>query len=248
MSDGIQFDKAQFGSGEHCVDCQNPLQGSYFRLNRNTLCSGCADKARCDHQLHQSQSGGLGRALVFGLGAAVAGAAIYGLILSLTGYEFGLIAILNGWMVGKAMMRGSRDKGGRRFQYVALLVTYLSITAGYVPTIINELRNMSNASADKESAAETDSKAATAPVSTDAEADAPPLTATGLLLGFAVMLGIAAILPVLNVTAGISGLIGVAIIVFGLMQAWKETQEKPFALSGPFVLEPHDTGTSEAPA
>jgi hypothetical protein len=223
-------------------------------LNDNTLCPACADKARCDHQLHQSQSGGLGRAAVFGLGAAFAGAAIYGVILLLTGYEFGLIAILNGWMVGKAMMKGARGKGGRRFQYTALMITYLSITAGYIPSIIKELGNMANTSASKESTLEEgDSKSETAPVTALANkaADAPadePITAVGFFLGFAVMLGIAAILPVLNVTTGISGLIGIAIIVFGLMQAWKETQARPFALSGPFALEPPGTKTNEAPA
>src|SRR5262245_25233472 len=141
MSDGIQFEKAQYASGSHCVQCQNPLQGSYFRLNNATVCPNCAEKARLDHLLQQSQSGGLLRALLFGLGAAIAGAVIYGAIAVLTGYEFALIAIFIGWMVGKAMMRGSRGTGGRRLQMAAVVLTYLSITAGYVPSIVKELMN-----------------------------------------------------------------------------------------------------------
>src|SRR5262245_56758581 len=113
MSGEIQFEKAQFASGDHCVVCQNPLHGTYFRLNGNTVCSSCAEKAKYDYQLHQAQSGWLGRAVLFGLGAAVAGAIIYGLIAVVSGYEFALIAIFIGWMVGKAMVRGSRGKGGR---------------------------------------------------------------------------------------------------------------------------------------
>jgi hypothetical protein len=252
MSTEIQFEKAEFSSGEHCILCQNRLQSPYFRLNGSTVCSSCAEKARFDHQFHQSQGAGLARSVLFGVGAAVVGAVIYGAIAVLTGYEFALIAIFIGWMVGKAMMRGSRGIGGRRFQVVAVLITYLSITAGYVPGIVKELINM-EAKPESASEAGTAEAPATALAPTEAKAvsnpgEAPPAAAGSLFVALGFVFGIAAIAPLINLTSGISGLIGVVIIGVGLMQAWKETQDQPFALSGPFPFETRQPEQNEAPA
>src|SRR5205807_674052 len=54
--------------------------------------------------------------------------------------EFTLLSILVGIMVGKAMMHGSGGRGGRKLQIVAVLLTYGSITTGYVPSILKGLR------------------------------------------------------------------------------------------------------------
>lgn len=43
--------------------------------------------------------------------------------------------------------------------------------------------------------------------------------------------------PVLALTDGISGILGIAIIAFGLMQAWKQTARDPRVLTGPYTLE-----------
>ena len=49
-------------------------------------------------------------------------------------------------------------------------------------------------------------------------------------------MGIALISPFLGLTAGVGGIIGIAIIFFGLMQAWKQTAGSPHVLAGPFTL------------
>src|SRR5258706_6725710 len=153
MPEGLQFDRAQFASGNHCVRCQNALQDSYYRLLQDTVCQPCAEKAKFDWDSQVSQGGGLLKSALFGFGAALAGAIVYGVVTMMTGYEFALIAILIGWMVGRAMMRGSGGIGGRKFQIVAVLLTYLSITGGYVPGIVkgfaksSELKKAAEASA-----------------------------------------------------------------------------------------------------
>lgn len=231
MADGLQFDRAQFASGNHCTICQNPLQDSYFRLLQDTVCATCAEKARLDQQFRLEQGGGLLRAALFGIGAALLGSAIYGAVVLLTGYEFALIAILIGWMVGKAMMNGSRGVGGRRFQVVAVLITYLSITGGYVPSIVKELAK----NQDQEKAKGPAAKAAEQkPEQKDAAAAAGPGT---VVLALAVLLGIAAIAPILN-AASVSGVIGLVIIAVGLGQAWKQTAETAFLIEGPFPFTP----------
>jgi len=243
MSGDIQFEKAQFASGDHCVACQNPLGHAYFRLNGNTVCASCAEKAKFDFQMQMAQSGGLFRAVLFGAGAALAGAIIYALVAALTGYEFALIAIFIGWMVGKAMMRGSRGIGGRRFQVAAVLITYLAITAGYIPSIVRELSKLDP----QENAAPKDEAAeAKDPAKTDEPANTQ-LSAGGIALALALILAIAAAAPFLSLTAGVSGLLTIVIVGVGLMQAWKETREQPFAISGPFPYEPKKTAESESP-
>ena len=213
------------------MTCQNPLQDSYFQLNGSTLCPSCAEKARYDRQLQENQAGGLPRAILFGLGAGVAGSIIYGGIVMLTGFEFALVAILIGWMVGKAMIRGSRGVGGRRFQISAVLITYLSITGGYVPSIVQEVMK----SAPKQEAANGQTVTAAADTTAAQRPASPELR--GVLIAFALLMGVAAIAPFLSLTTGISGIIGLFIIFVGLSRAWKETQPQPFAISGPFAFE-----------
>jgi hypothetical protein len=237
MSTDIQFEKAQFTGGNHCVTCQTPLQHSYFRLNDATLCPNCAEKARCDHQLEENQASGLPRGILFGLGAAAAGSILYGGVALLTGYEFALIAIAIGWMVGRAMIRGTRGRGGRRLQVAAVLITYLSITGGYIPAIVQEIMK-SSTSSNTSSALSSDSASTT---TAEAQAPAGPIGTKDVLLFVGFLLGFAAIVPFLSVTS-ISGLIGIFIIFVGLSKAWKETEQQPFAISGPF---PFETPTAE---
>ena len=77
-------------------------------------------------------------ALLYGLGAAAAGTLVYFLVLWLSGYEVGLIAILVGWLVGKAVFAGSGNIGGRKYQVLAVALTYCSICASYAPLIVKE--------------------------------------------------------------------------------------------------------------
>ena len=49
------------------------------------------------------------------------------------GYPLGLIAVLVGWMVGKAVLAGSGNRGGRAFQVMAVALTYCAIVMSNVP-------------------------------------------------------------------------------------------------------------------
>jgi hypothetical protein len=52
---------------------------------------------------------------VFGLGAGIVGAVIYYAVIAITNFEIGLVAILIGYMVGQAVRKGARGRGGLRF-------------------------------------------------------------------------------------------------------------------------------------
>lgn len=68
-------------------------------------------------------------ALLFGAGAAVAGAAAYAAI-SMTGFMVSIVAIGIGYVVAKAMMTATRGIGGRPYQIAAVALTYFSCTFG----------------------------------------------------------------------------------------------------------------------
>jgi len=69
---------------------------------------------------------GFARAVGYGVVAALIGSVIYALVGLVI--RIGFISILVGGMIGKGMMNGSRGVGGRRYQMVAVLLTYLSVS------------------------------------------------------------------------------------------------------------------------
>jgi hypothetical protein len=81
-------------------------------------------------------SAGLVRAIVFGLGAGAASALLYYVVLRLSGYHIGLLAIAVGWLVGQGVRVGSGGRGGALYQALALVITYLAIVTSYVPMVL----------------------------------------------------------------------------------------------------------------
>jgi len=69
------------------------------------------------------------RAILFGIGGAIAGAACYGLFIGLTHINIGYLAILVAWLIAKAMTTGSGGQGGRWYQISAVVLTYLAVAA-----------------------------------------------------------------------------------------------------------------------
>ena len=51
---------------------------------------------------------------------------LYLIIAAATGMVFGIVALLIGWMVGKAVFIGSGRRGGRRYQILATLLLLLA--------------------------------------------------------------------------------------------------------------------------
>ncbi len=68
-------------------------------------------------------------AILYGTGAALAGALGYA-IIGLSGFMVSIVAIGMGWLIAKAMMTASKGIGGRPFQIAAVILTYFSVTLG----------------------------------------------------------------------------------------------------------------------
>ena len=136
LEPALRFDDAAEGvaASPACARCGREIPTEYFEVNGAIVCPGCKSALQTE-AVAGSGAGRLSRAAVFGLGGALAGAALYYAILAITGYEIGLVAIAVGWLVGRAVQLGSRHRGGRVYQALAVVLTYLAIVSTYIPFI-----------------------------------------------------------------------------------------------------------------
>jgi hypothetical protein len=229
----LQFERAQFdGSGVErgCKVCGTPLVGSYYDVNGHTVCERCCFQLR-DGTPSGSRLGRVVRAAGAGSLAALGGAILYWAILAATGYEFGLIAIVVGFAVGKAVRWGSHGRGGWAYQSLAIALTYLAIVSGYVPLIVNEFMK------EKPAAQTQVAQQASATVAADrapAAPDATPAPGAGsIVLALGVLLLIVCAAPFL---AGLQNIVGLIIIGIGVYEAWKLNKRVPLVITGPHVL------------
>ena len=222
--EGLQFDKAEIAARK-CAVCQAEVPGEYFQVNGADVCPACAEKLRA--QQGRPTMGGVARGVVFGFGAALVCAAGYGLFTYLTNFEFGLIAIAVGWVVGRAVRMGARGLGGRRCQWAALLLTYFAITMGYVPLLYSGMQK------------------ATQEANVKLAKEGKPLNEARPVVTAVVATVMAPALPFLSLTEGISGILGIIIIGVGLHQAWKMTARHELAIEGPLGVTPEESTKSE---
>jgi hypothetical protein len=118
MSDaaGLQFDQADYAqppSELACAQCKRAITTSYYLAEDRALCGLCRNDL--ERALTSgTRVGRFARAIGAGTIAAFLGFLLYYGIAALTGYEFGLIAIVVGFAVGSAVRWGSNGRGGWR--------------------------------------------------------------------------------------------------------------------------------------
>ena len=245
MSDdaGVQFDRAEYETAPGqaaCAECSQPLAGYYYDVNGQTVCE------RCRYAIESKFASGSGagrllRAIGAGVVAAALGSALYYAIAALTGYEFGLIAIVVGFAVGTAVRWGSNGRGGWLYQTLAIALTYLAIVSTYIPPIIEELSKVPEAeaaAAPDQPVAEPSAVAQTAETTADAQGEALPRPPFAVLLAIVFVIAIAA--PFL---AGFENIIGLVIIGIGIYEAWKLNRRTELTISGPHTLASQGAAT-----
>jgi hypothetical protein len=238
----LQFERAEFDNAStECANCRQPLAGFYFDVNGHTVCEACR------YQLEAQMTGGSGagralRAIGAGVGAAALGAILYYAIAAITGYEFGLIAIVVGYAVGAAVRWGSNGRGGWHYQTLAMALTYLAIVATYIPPIIQGIRAAQEAQlatpAENSTPASDDATAVTRvaerePQPQAAEQPEAPPSADAMVMALLLLLAFASAAPFL---AGFENIMGLVIIGIGLYEAWKLNRRAVFTITGPHTI------------
>lgn len=227
-SSDLQFDRAEYAApnvDRTCSACNQGVGASYYEVNGTFICGVCRES------LQAALTGGSGarrffRAALFGSLAGAVGAGIYYAVAALTGYEFGLIAIVVGLLVGGAVRKGCDQRGGWLYQLLAMYVTYVAIVSTYVPLIIQAGREHKNVEK-LESVPEQ-------PAAEDVVAN-PGLgqAVFHLMLALLVLLLLAHCIPIL---AGFQNLMGLIIIGIALYEAWKINKRLQLEITGPYQV------------
>lgn len=227
----MQFDRVVPGSlsdvlsdrvAAVCAACGTSIETEYYQVNGHVVCDACRQKAEASAETPRGLMPLL-RAGVFGLGAGIVGAIIYYGVIALLNLEIGIVAILIGYMVGYAVRKGARGRGSRRFQVLAIALTYASIALAYTPLAVKEL-------ADK-----NDKAAASATVSAGATTAQTDQNEPNLLSALAVTVFLIAALPLFVIFGSLpGGLISGFIIFIGMSQAWRMTGTPHLQVFGPY--------------
>jgi len=229
MSSGVpQFATAEYAdkAGESlCKSCGQKISGEYYRVNGAPTCANCAQRIK--EQMPRDSHKSFVRGVLFGVGGAILGLGIYVAFALGTGWIVGYVSLAVGYIVGKAIVLGSRGVGGRRYQVAAVLLTYIAVSLAAVPIAISQ--HMKQTSVQRH--AQVNDSATARP---DSAARAPR-TSLARAVGVLALIGLAS--PFLKLADPVRGIIGLIILLVGIRIAWTITASRQVNISGP-ISEP----------
>ena len=239
-----QFGTAEYATrSDQCQVCQQPLGGTYYRVNNAMACGSCADKLKSERP-PDSHAAFL-RALGAGIGAAIAGMIAYAVIsIILQGWVISYMSFGVGWLVGTAMIKASGGIGGRRYQIAAVLLTYAAVSLAAVPIWIYFARQEHPKQTEQQKLAaeqrELEKESGQKPSEPEPEPQRPRLT-LGFWLVKVTLLGLAS--PFLALQGNLLwGALGLVILFVGIKIAWRLTAGRPIEILGPFHDSPQPAG------
>jgi hypothetical protein len=216
-----QASPGQGSTAQPCANCSGSLGAQYWNWQGNAVCEKC--KALLERTVLASQSKkAFGRAALLG-GAAAFGLGIaYAIFVAVSGMQLALLTIGIAFVIATILRRCSNGVGGRRYQLLAVALTYLASAMGYAPAVVSGLSQRDQSA----ETAQADDSQQTAERETHSSA-----SAGALLMGVAVILAVTLAAPFL---AAMDAPIGLLIVIFGLWEAWRLTKGVPASLDGPY--------------
>jgi hypothetical protein len=220
--DELQFrraqpiDSAEPPAAKTCAACKQLVAGEHYQVRNQVICASCAAKIRAGQQSQKPVP--LFRAVIYGVGAALAGCILYAIPLAM-GFQIGIVALVVGYMVGKAIRHASYGTGGRAQQVLAVVLTYLAISASIVPALVFMGVKQGAARAAQKKPPEVQ------PVK-------PMPSAGKMAAGVALLVVISPFLQLKSSPVG--GLISLFILFIGLQRAWVLTARHEIIVTGPY--------------
>jgi hypothetical protein len=196
-----QFSTAEYVGTERCRICSRLLDAEYYRVNGQMACKVCALQAS-EGQPTNSHAA-LVRGAVYGTGAAILGSVLYAAVTSF-GFTIGYLSLAVGWLIGKAMMKGSNGVGGRMYQMISVLLTYCAICMAPALAILPAIYK-----------------------------HASSVRSWGAMLGGLALVGLESPVARFSRNPA-SAAIGLLILFIGLSIAWQLTRARPLAVTGPY--------------
>ena len=214
-----QFTTAEYSGssgGDRCVSCNQPLTARYYRVNTRMACEGCVQEL--ERRQPADSHAGYVRGLLFGAGAAIVGMAGYAGFTILTGLYIGYVSLAVGWLVGKAIMLGSKGVGGRRYQIAAVILTYAAVSLAAIPIAISY---QMKAKSHTESVQPQQQQSADTQNSQPDQTQQKPKLSFGAAVLQLLVIGLAS--PFLELQDPLHGIIGLIILMVGIRIAWQIT-------------------------
>jgi hypothetical protein len=123
-----------------CSECRAPMREKYFSLNERPLCAKCCPR----YARRIKRTDGAGAIWRVGLqGALVALVGVVALVVVITLFPPARIFLLIpiGYYIGKRMMSSLDGYSTRRYQYLAVTLTYLCFLIGFTIPAVREQRD-----------------------------------------------------------------------------------------------------------
>jgi hypothetical protein len=227
--ENLTFDKATYegptASAMPCSSCKAPLDEQYWKLGPYVLCERCRESVAA--QFAKAKTGAaFGKAVLLGGLTALGCGVAYAVFVGLVKIQLALLTIGIAYLIATVVRRASGGFSGRRFQVLAVVLTYFASTMGYVPGILAAFRE------------EPAEHSAVAPSGSNAAPEHPAVpekharaSAGEVVVAVVFLVGIMLVAPFLELT---SAPIGFLIIVFGLWEAWRRSRAVPLSIEGPF--------------
>lgn len=215
--------------GDRCAACSQPLTARYYRVNGRMACEGCTEQIR--RRRPTDSHAAYVRGLIFGIGAMVVGLAFYAGFTIVTNIYIGYVSLAVGWLIGKAIMLGSKGIGGRRYQITAVVLTYAAVSLAAIPIAMASRPEKTNPSP----SVQTDQPSTDGQTAPHGESGTEPKAkmSLGTALLTLTFLGLAS--PFLELQDPFHGAIGLLILFVGIRIAWRLTQGSGTAdIQGPY--------------
>ncbi len=131
------------------------------------------------------------------------------MFVQVSSIQMSLLTIGIGYLVARVIRQASRGFSGRKFQVLAVVLTYVAATMGYLPAILKGLQS--------------------------ATASGGPMSPIATVVSFVYLGGVMLAAPFLELT---EAPMGVIIIGIGLYEAWRLSRSVEVVFEGPFRVSP----------
>src|SRR5688500_12897499 len=123
------------GPAMWCSECRAAMRSQYYALNERPICAKCRPQYAKMIQ-RGTGPGAMRRAVTHGVLVTVLGAAALAVGVIIFPFLRLPVVVGIGWFMGKRIMASVDGYGGRRYQYLAVGLTYLALSLGsLVPAI-----------------------------------------------------------------------------------------------------------------
>ncbi|MEP6731801.1 MAG: hypothetical protein ABJE10_14235 [bacterium] len=129
-----------------CAECKTILRTTYFSLDGRPLCPRCSQEYR--RRIDRGTGpAALGRAILYGGGAALAGMIGVSLLLMVfSGFRI-ISSIGVAYLVAKAIGKATANYGGRQYQWLAISLTYAALGLAMLMPVFRAAHQLSVAKA-----------------------------------------------------------------------------------------------------